>query len=256
MRLEFAYAKRDAQELKAYYLSVAGIQDAVARLKDDSPLFDAYTDAWWTGDSPGLTRLGEGGYTLRVDDESARVHVLNSTAQILGSVLGGDKEALATLVQYRSSNKLFTIEDINGAGLGAVPLARLTALSTTLGDGKININTAGADVISALPGMDAHAAQLVVEFREGTDGVEGTNDDFVFAVPEDIGKVPGLTPLRSAPAVPLIKVNTNIFRVESVGSVRRGPRIISNRRIVAVLHRDSDRNVNIMSWEDSKGDVE
>jgi len=256
MRLEFAYAMRDAQELKAYYLSVAGIQSAVARLKDDSPLIDAYTDAWWTGVSPDFIPLGEGGYTLRVADEASRIHVLNATAQILGAILGGDKEAVATLVQYRSSNKLFTIDDLSGAGLGAVPLSRLMALSTTLGDGKVNINTAGTDVIAALPGMDAQAAQLLVEFRTGTDGSEGTNDDFVFAVPEDIAKVPGLTPVRSAPAVPLIKVNSNIFRVESVGSVRKNSRILSNRRIMAVLDRDDTGKVTILSWEDSKGDVD
>ena len=56
-------------------------------------------------------------------------------------------------------------------------------------------------------------------------------DDFVFAVPEDLAKVPGLTQLRTAPAIPLIKVNTNIFRIESVGSVQKGNRRISNKKI-------------------------
>lgn len=256
MRLEYAYANRNAQELKAYYLSVAGIQDAIARIEDDSPSIDAYVDVWWPGSSPEMTPLGEGGYTLRVADESARINVVKSAAQTLISIIGGDNAALATLDQYRTSNRLFSIEDLRGASLAADPLSRLTALGTTRGDGKININTANADVIAALPGMDANAGQLVVEFRAGTDGIEGTHDDFVFAIPEDLAKVPGLTRLRSAPAIPLAKVNTNIFRVESVGSVKRGPRTISNRRISALLRRDSKRKVNIVSWEDSKGDFD
>jgi hypothetical protein len=256
MRLEMAYATKNANELKAYYLSVAGIQDAIARVKADSPSVDAYTDGWWRGVSPEMTPLAEGGYTLVVSDESARISVPGASPQVLSAILGGDKEALATLVQYRSANTLFAVDDLRGAGLGAVPLSRLTTLSTTLGDGKVNINTANVDVIAALPGMDADTAQLVVEFRAGTDGVEGTNDDFVFATPEDLAKVPGLARLRSAPAVPLIKVNTNIFRIESVGTVRRGRRIISNKKITAVLHRDSNGNVGIISWEDFKGDFD
>jgi type II secretory pathway component PulK len=251
MRLAYAYAMRDAQDLKAQYLAVAGIQDAIARLKVDSPMVDAYVDTWWPGHTPELAPLGKGGYTLRVEDESARINVLEVSAQMLGAVLGGDKEALAAVVQYRSSNRLFTIEDLGGASLGADPLSRLIALGTTLGDGKININTAHADVIAALPGMDANAAQMVMEFRAGTDGVEGTNDDFVFAVPEDLAKVPGLTQLRTAPAIPLVKVNTNIFRIESTGSVLKGTRTISSKRITAVLRRDNNKNINIMSWEDS-----
>jgi type II secretory pathway component PulK len=175
---------------------------------------------------------------------------------MLDTLLGGEKESLATLLEFRSSTTLFAVEDLHGAGLGAVSLSRLLALGTTLGDGKININTANADVIAALPGMDAETAQLVVEFRAGTDGVEGTNDDFVFSKSEDLAKVPGLTPLRSAPAIPLIKVNTDLFRVESVGSVFKGKRILSNKKITAVVRRDETGKISIVSWENSRSSVD
>lgn len=251
MRLEAAYSARDAQELKAHYLAVAGIQDAIARLRTDSPSVDAYGDVWWLGDSPDIRPLGEGGYTLGVTDESARVNVLSASAQILSAILGGDKEALAAVLNFRSSNALFPVDDLAGANLPADALSRVMTLGTTLGDGRININTAGVDVIAALPGMDPNAAQMVVEFRRGADGVEGSNDDFVFATPEDLTKVPGLTPVRTAPALPLVKVNTNVFRTESVGTIYRGKRIVSNKRIIAVLHRGDNQNVTILSWESS-----
>jgi type II secretory pathway component PulK len=256
MRLEFAYAMRDSQELKAHYLSVAGIQDAITRIRADTPSVDAYTDEWWRGASPEMTALGEGGFTLGVSDECARINVCDATTQMLDTLLGGEKESLATLLEFRSSTTLFAVEDLHGAGLGAVSLSRLLALGTTLGDGKININTANADVIAALPGMDAETAQLVVEFRAGTDGVEGTNDDFVFSKSEDLAKVPGLTPLRSAPAIPLIKVNTDLFRVESVGSVFKGKRILSNKKITAVVRRDETGKISIVSWENSRSSVD
>ena len=252
MRLEAAYTKRDAQELKAYYLAAAGVEDAIARLKADPPMVDAYSDEWWPGAAPGITPLGDGGYTLTVTDESARVNVLTASAQVLSAILGGDNEAVAAITgDYRSSNRLFSIDDLSGAGFSADALSRVMALGTTLGDGKININTASVDVVAALTGMDAETAQLVIEFRRGPDGVEGSEDDFVFASSADLAKVPGLTSLRTNPVVPLLKMSSDIFRVESVGSVHIGRRVISNRKITAVLHRDSNRNISILSWESS-----
>ncbi len=251
MKLEAAYAERDAKNLEAHYLAVAGVEDATARLKADSPLVDAYTDDWWLGDSPEMIPLGDGGYTIRVMDESARMNVLSATPQALSAILGGDKEALAAILNYRSSNRLFAVEDLSAAGIGADAYSRAVALGTVLGDGKININTANADVIAALPGMDPSVAQMVIEFRRGADGIDGTEDDFVFGAPADLAKVPGLTPVRTAPVIPLIKVNSNIYRVEAVGSIRKGTRVVSNSKVTAVLSRGADRNVSILSWEGS-----
>lgn len=251
MRLESAYSTKDAQDFKAHYLAVAGIQDAIARLRADPPLVDAYGENWWPGVSPDMTPMGEGGYTLTISDESARINVFSASPQTLSAILGGDKEALGAVLNYRSSAVHFSVEDLMGAGLPADALSRVITLGTTIGDGKVNINTANADVIAALPGMDPDAAQLVVEFRRGADGIEGTGDDYVFSGPENLSNVPGLTPVRTAPAIPLIKFNTDIFRVESVGSIYKGTQIVSNKRITAVLHRDENGNVNIMSWEGS-----
>ncbi|RJP75290.1 MAG: hypothetical protein C4532_00755 [Candidatus Abyssobacteria bacterium SURF_17] len=251
MRLETAYAARDANNLKAHYMAVAGVEDVIARLSADSPVVDAYSDAWWPGDSPEMIPLGDGGYTLTVQDESARINVLSASPQTLSTILGGNREALAAIVDFRSSAKVFAVEDLGSAGIGADALTRAIALCTVLGDGKVNVNTASADVIQALPGMDANAAQATVEFRRGADGQEGTRDDFVFAAPDDLAKVPGLTPLRVAPSLPLIKVNSNIFRVEAAGSVRLGTRVVSNKRVIAVLERKDGQNVEIISWESS-----
>jgi hypothetical protein len=127
----------------------------------------------------------------------------------------------------------------------------LTALGTALDIGKVNINTASADVIAALPGMDAETAQIVVEFRKGPDGEEGTADDFVFAEPVDLVKAPGLGPVRTAPVIPFLKSNSNIFRVESVGAVVEGPRTVSTKKITSVVRRDQNGRIHIESWEGS-----
>lgn len=251
MKLEAAYAARDARQLKVHYLAVAGVEDAIARLNSDSPSVDSHSDAWWFGESPGMTPLGEGGYTVTVTDECARINVVTGSPQMLSAILGGAKDEVAKALSYRSTEMLFSIDSLAAAGLGADALSRAKTLGTTLGDGKVNINTAGVDVLAALPGMDAKAAQIVIEFRKGADGIEGTRDDFVFSSPRDLAKVPGFEPARTASVVPLVKVNSNFFRVEAVGTIYRGVRVVGNKRIIAVLYRDDNRNVSIRSWESS-----
>jgi DNA uptake protein ComE-like DNA-binding protein len=251
MKLQSAYSARDLQAFKAHYIAVAGVQDAIARIKADPLRSDAYTDAWWTGESPEMTPLGEGGYTLTIADESARINVATASAQTLSALLGGDKEVTAAVVEFRASKQSFLVEDLVAANIPADALSRVTALGTTLGSGRININTAGADVIAALPGMDGKAAQLLIDYRKGPDGVTGTKDDRVFAKAKDIQKIPGLTRVLTAPTIPLIRVGTNIFRVESVGSVYKEERLVANKKITAVLRRDKNSNVTVISWESS-----
>jgi DNA uptake protein ComE-like DNA-binding protein len=251
MRLQSAYSARDAQEFKAHYLAVAGIQDAIARIEADPQGIDSYADSWWTGDTPEMTPLGEGGYTLTVTDESALINLATASPQTLSALLGGDKEATAAVVKFRASTTPFVVEDLSAADIPADALSRVTSLATTLGNGKVNVNTASPDVIAALPGMDTDAAQLLIGYRRGPDAVDGTSDDHIFARLEDIKKVPGLASVRTAPAVPLIKAESNIFRVESVGSIYKNEMLVANKKITVVVRRDDNQNVSIISWESS-----
>ena len=251
MRLQSAYSSRDLKEFKAHYLAVAGIQDAIARISTDSAVADSYADQWWMGSSPKMIPMGEGGYTLTVADESTRLNAATASPQMLSALLGGDKKATAAVADFRASDLPFVIDDLRGAEISADALSRLIALGTTVGNGKVNINTANADVIAALPGMGPDAAQLVVDYRMGPDGVDATDDDNIFLKPVDILKVPGLSRVRTAPAMPLIKVQSGVFRVESVGSIIREQRIVTNKKITAVVSRDENQNVNIISWESS-----
>ncbi|GAB4346848.1 MAG: hypothetical protein Kow0099_28440 [Candidatus Abyssubacteria bacterium] len=257
MRLEQAFAMRDAHQLKAHYLAVAGVQNAIALLEADDPDIDALTDSWWLGNAPDPMPMGEGGYTLTISDESARLNVISAPPQALSAMLGGDKEAVASLVNFRSAFTPFSVEDFVGANLGAEAYSRLIALGTVHGDGRVNVNTANADVLAALPGMDNETAQRIVDFRNGPDGIEGTNDDFVFAAPSDLAKTPGITPVRLAPALTMMKVNSDIFRVHAVGSVHARTdrpehvRVVANKKISALLQRGDNTTIMITLWESS-----
>jgi len=67
---------------------------------------------------------------------------------------------------------------------------------TTYGDGKINVNTANREILSALPGLDEQAAESLLAHRAGPDRQYGTEDDGVFTSAEDLFSVEGLTELQ------------------------------------------------------------
>jgi len=67
---------------------------------------------------------------------------------------------------------------------------------TVYGDGKININTAAAMILAALPGIDEEAAAAVIAHRYGPDGRDGTDDDAFLAGKEQIADIDGLTELQ------------------------------------------------------------
>jgi general secretion pathway protein K len=55
----------------------------------------------------------------------------------------------------------------------------LVELLSPLG-GKLNINTASADALQLLPGIDETTAARIIQMRAGPDGIDGTDDDAPF----------------------------------------------------------------------------
>jgi hypothetical protein len=53
----------------------------------------------------------------------------------------------------------------------------LVDVFTPFSSGKININTAGPNVLQLIPGVDSTVADAIIKLRNGPDGVEGTEDD-------------------------------------------------------------------------------
>jgi type II secretory pathway component PulK len=56
----------------------------------------------------------------------------------------------------------------------------LVDVFTPFSRGQININTADANVLQMIPGVDANVAAAIIQQRSGPDGVEGTEDDTPF----------------------------------------------------------------------------
>jgi general secretion pathway protein K len=130
-------------------------------------------------------------------------------------------------------------------GLGTAPGEQpdypfgLINLFTALSSGKINVNTADANVLQLIPGVDESTAENIIKLRSGPDGVDGTEDDTPY-------KDPG-TALQSAGANPqgaqFCTVRSSVFEVHVTAQVGT-----YSREYIAVLFRNSGTDIQIVSF--------
>jgi type II secretory pathway component PulK len=88
----------------------------------------------------------------------------------------------------------------------------LVDLFTPFSLGKININTADANVLQLLPGVDNTVAASIIKFRAGPDGSEGTADDTPFQNVNQLAAA-GVDPTLAAQAGRFCDVRSTTFRV-------------------------------------------
>jgi general secretion pathway protein K len=119
----------------------------------------------------------------------------------------------------------------------------LADLFTPISSGMVNINTASAEVLQLIPGIDASLAQAIVTTRAGLDGVEGTEDDMPFRTPGELANVPGMPPeairlasgtfvTRSVTFEVIVDARVGQYRRQYVGVLRRNP---GNRDVQILL---------------------
>lgn len=102
-----------------------------------------------------------------------------------------------------------------GPGAALESSAGLVDLFTTIsGSGlAVNVNTASADVLKLLPGMDEALAQAIIDARAGPDHQDGTDDDIPFVRQGELINVPGMVPEVLNATRMYFGVNSAIFQV-------------------------------------------
>jgi general secretion pathway protein K len=119
----------------------------------------------------------------------------------------------------------------------------LVELFTPISSGMININTASAQVLQLIPGIDPSLAQAIVTTRAGLDGTEGDEDDMPFRTPTELMNVPGMPPgviqqssgmfvTRSTTFEVLVDARIGQYRRQYVGVLRRN---VANRDVQLLL---------------------
>lgn len=116
-------------------------------------------------------------------------------------------------------------------------------LFTPISAGKININTAGIEVLQLLPGVDEYTARAIITLRAGLDGVDGTEDDIPFRNPGEIINA-GINPGVVQRIIPLCDVRSRTFEVPisiSVGGYAKKYR--------AIIIRNNPRDLQVISFQ-------
>ncbi len=237
---------------------------------DDNFDVDIFTDTWASGSQKreldgGSFSLGTDGPSPVVDEER-KVNLNHTSAEVLGRLLqrvsGLDRdeaEALGYNLQdwmdsdsffghpqhgaedsyydglplpyaakdaaYETLDELLLVKDMTEQVFG-----KIRPYVTVYGSGKVNLNTAGRQVLSAL-GFSEAAVQAIVQYRAGADGQEGTGDDSFFSspgsiesaleqagTPLDVSQVVFLSGLMAADSVGVV---STVFSVQSVGIAAR-----------------------------------
>jgi len=117
----------------------------------------------------------------------------------------------------------------------------LNDLFTPYSNGRININTANANTLQLIPGVDANVAASILQMRAGPDGADGTEDD---------------TPFQSVNQLVTAGVNSSVVaQMSRYCSVRSATYKVtvtakigaSTRDFNAILYRNG-RNVQVVSF--------
>jgi type II secretory pathway component PulK len=119
----------------------------------------------------------------------------------------------------------------------------LVDLFTPFSSGRININTAGANVLQLLPGVDANTADAIIKYRSGPDGVDGDGDDTPFQNINQLNAA-GVNPATVGQLGRLADVRSATFHVTVTAQI--GP---YKRDFDAILYRPpGTRNVQVVRF--------
>jgi general secretion pathway protein K len=175
-----------------------------------------------------------------IDDLSELLLVKGVTPQIY---FGPSEPGLGVLARPRVPPPMPFMNAPPAAG-GPVGLVDLF---TPISLGVININTASAQVLQLIPGIDPSLAQAIVTTRAGLDGVEGTEDDVPFRSAGDLMHVPGMPPgilqlatgmftTRSVTFEVLVDARIGQYRRQYVGVLRRNSALAARDVQVLLFH--------------------
>lgn len=153
---------------------------------------------------------------------------------------------------YKRKNADFTVIEELLLVKGMTPEAfnSLKEYVTVFGDGKINVNTASKKVLLAI-GLTEAAAEAIVNYRNGPDGIPGTDDDRVFT---DTGNIESrlwdIQP-RDAASIANLKnsftLKSNYFKLDSRGVITNSK---AGRTITAVLKRDDKCGSKLIRYQE------
>jgi type II secretory pathway component PulK len=114
---------------------------------------------------------------------------------------------------------------------------------TAVSSGRININTADANVLQLIPGVDATIAAAIIQQRSGPDGVDGTDDDTPFRNASGALQSAGLNPANAGQSANLLTTRSSTFEVHVTAQIGD-----AKRDFTAIILRNTGTDVQVVGF--------
>ncbi|HTV41233.1 MAG TPA: general secretion pathway protein GspK [Candidatus Sulfotelmatobacter sp.] len=108
--------------------------------------------------------------------------------------------------------------------------------------GMININTADANVLQLIPGVDESTAEAIIKTRSGPDGVDGTSDDTPYRSPGDVQRA-GINQEAAQNISTYCGVRSETFKVFVTAHY-----LNSTRQYVGILWRNNPQDIRCVQF--------
>ena len=148
------------------------------------------------------------------------------------------------------ANKPFRSTAEMGRVLGMDELAQIkpdwSDAFTIFGDGKIDVNEAGADVLQAATGLTPEMTADIIRARLGPDGEEETEDDLRFETVDQLNGWLTASSFPAAQAAARLTTESTVKRIDSRGIVGDCERMIS----VVAESGEGGQGSSYLLWEE------
>ncbi len=273
-RMETKIVGWQQNSLKAVAIARAGVERVIAELYKDKNSFDSLDESWKTNPQiyENIT-VGDGSYTLTVDDEESKLNISRTSYPMLErffNIVGfQDTDLLCDsifdwrdedsdernygaedsyyqnlVVPYDCKNGLFsTVRELKLVrGMEPYLFNEIENMLTIYAN-RININTAGVEVLQCLPGFNDSLAEVIVGYRESDPFKPDTYQQQIRSILElELGEEKGTQTYNEV--INSITVKSNSFKVHVKA---QSGNIVKN--VEAVIDR-STLPVRIIYWRE------
>lgn len=205
--------------------------------------------------------------------QQQRININTASAEQLRSLSDRIDEGIAdSIIRYRQNNRFDNVEELLQVRAVSIQDLRVIADRVTTTDdavlpGKINLNTAPAEILQLLPGMDETKANAIIAFREsGTTSSSSTSSRRTTSSTgqrssgqigsqqgqggpfDNIGQlldVEGIDENTFRQLVDIVSYRSSVFRIEAIGTSKDNK--IKNG-FTAIVDRSGNR-IQIKYWK-------
>jgi len=254
LRVEGQMASLHGNDFRARYAALAGVESALCELAADRNDVDHLNEGWHVASADGIfckTGLGDAEFEVRymcpetdswhlgVVDEERKLNVNKVAKGMLVAFFGAEEVADAVLAKrpFVTADELAFLPGVDDACF-----RRIQAFVTVAGEGRINVNTAGANVLKCFFSEDD--ADRIITFRNGEDKEPLTEDDRYFDSVNAVQKELKLSGRDFEQVAGHLIVQSSWFTVDVFARVPEAlPPVVRHYR--AVVRRDA-KGVEIM----------